>query len=78
MRTIEINEYIVANPEICHGKPTFKGTRVMLWQVFERLAAGESIEEILESYPSLTKKHIEAALRFVAEKLSGERFVPFN
>jgi len=78
MKTIQINEYIVANPEICHGKPTFKGTRVMVWQIFEKLASGETIEEILESYPSLTKEHIEAALRFATERLSGERFVPFN
>ncbi len=78
MRTIEINEHIVANPEICHGKPTFKGTRIMIWQVLEMLAAGESAEDILESYPSLTKEHIKAALRFAVERLSGERIVPFH
>lgn len=75
MGPVKINEYIVTDPEICHGKLTFKGTRVMLWQIFERLAAGESLEEILDSYPSITKEHINAALIFVAERLSSKKFL---
>jgi uncharacterized protein (DUF433 family) len=39
---IELGEYIVADPEICHGKPTFKGTRIMVWQVLEDVAEGRS------------------------------------
>ena len=39
---IELGEYIVADPEICHGKPTFKGTRIMVWQVLDDVAAGRS------------------------------------
>jgi len=34
--------YIVADPEICHGKPTFKGTRIMVWQVLEDVSEGRS------------------------------------
>ena len=71
----EINEYIVADTEICHGKPTFKGTRIMVWQVLEMLEAGQTVEEILESYPSLTRDHIKAALRLAAQRLAGERLV---
>lgn len=77
MKRIEINKYIVADPEICHGKPTFKGTRVMVWQVLDMLAAGESIQEILEDFPSLAPRHIKAALEFAARTAEGERFVPF-
>ena len=72
---IEINEYIVADTEICHGKPTFKGTRVMVHSILELLEAGESYKEILEAYPSLTKEHIRAALHYAAERISGEKFV---
>jgi hypothetical protein len=36
----------VADPEICHGKPTFKGTRIMVWQVLEDVAEGRSWEFI--------------------------------
>jgi hypothetical protein len=39
---IELGEHIVADPEICHGKPTFRGTRIMVWQVMEDLADGKS------------------------------------
>ncbi|ODS37440.1 MAG: hypothetical protein A7316_01785 [Candidatus Altiarchaeales archaeon WOR_SM1_86-2] len=65
MRT-EINDYIVVDSEICHGKPTFKGTRVMVYIVLEMLEAGATIKEIIEAYPSLTEKHIRAALDFAA------------
>ena len=71
---IEINKYIVADPEICHGKPTFKGTRVMVWQVLEMLSAGERPEDILEDFPSLRKVHLSAALKYAARLIEGERF----
>ncbi len=67
MALLSINKYIVADPEICHGKLTFRGTRVMIWQVLEMLAAGETIEEILADFPSITKKHINAALSYAAQ-----------
>src|SRR3954471_10997249 len=38
----ELGEFIVADPEICHGKPTFKGTRIMVWQVLDDVAEGRS------------------------------------
>ncbi len=72
---VEINNYIVADTEICHGKPTFKGTRIMVHSVLEMLEAGSSLIEILEAYPSLTKEHIKAALHYAAERIAGERFV---
>ena len=43
---IELGQYIVADPKICHGKPTFKGTRIMVWQVLDALARGESVNQI--------------------------------
>jgi hypothetical protein len=41
-RRIELGQYIVADPAICHGQPTFKGTRIMVWQVLEDVAEGRS------------------------------------
>ncbi len=38
----ELGQYIVADPKICHGKPTFKGTRIMVWQVLDDVAEGRS------------------------------------
>ena len=74
MTRIKINKYIVADPEICHGKPTFTGTRVMVWQVLDMLAAGENAEEILKDFPSLKRNHIIAALTYAARLIEGERF----
>jgi len=64
---IEINEYIVADSEICHGKPTFKGTRIM--------EQGADTEEIFAGFPSLTNEHIKAALHFAVELTRGKENV---
>ncbi len=47
---IELGEYIVADPEICHGKPTFKGTRIMVWQILDELAHGMAPDEIVKAW----------------------------
>jgi uncharacterized protein (DUF433 family) len=71
---VEIGKYIVIDTEICHGQPTFKGTRIMVSIILEMLAAGCSEKEILKAYPSLSKEHITAALEFAA-KISERKYV---
>lgn len=78
MKRININPYIVADPEICHGQPTFKGTRIMVWQILELLEAGETAKEIYQGYPTLPKGAIEAALHYAAEQIKGVRYLSFN
>ena len=75
---IEINKYIVADTEICGGVPTFKGTRVMVWQVLEMLEGGIIVSEILEDFPSLTKEHIKAALQYASSLMRGRDNVQFS
>jgi len=75
MKRIEINDYVVADPEICHGKPTFKDTRVMVWQVLEMLEEGASTEEILEAFPALTAEHITAALNYATSLTKSGDYV---
>ncbi len=75
---IEINKYIVADTEICHGKPTFKGTRVMVWQVLEMLEAGMPIKEIHEAFPSITEDHVKASLKYAADLMRGRDNVQFS
>lgn len=73
-----IDKYITVDPEVAHGKPVFKGTRIMLYLVLEMLAAGETIDDVLKAYPQLTKQAVEAALTFAAQALqTGERYVEF-
>jgi Protein of unknown function (DUF433) len=45
-KRVELGQYVVADPEICHGQPTFKGTRIMVWQVLDDVAEGRSWEFI--------------------------------
>jgi len=45
-KRLELGQHIVADPEICHGQPTFKGTRIMVWQVLDDVADGRSWEFI--------------------------------
>ena len=68
-------DYIVADPAICHGRATIRGTRVMVSVVLDNFAAGLNMEEILQSYPSLTKEAIQATLAYAAE-LAREQVVP--
>ena len=77
MQRIILNKYIVADPEICHGKPTFRGTRIMVWQVLELLAAGEKPREILKDFPSLRKEHIQAALEY-ASSITQDHYAIVN
>jgi len=65
-------DHIDVNPTVCHGQACFKGTRIMVSVVLDNLAAGLSHDEILESYPSLSRDAIQAAMVYAAE-LARER-----
>ena len=65
---------ITIDPAICHGKACIKGTRIMVSVVLDNLAAGLNVDEILGSYPSLTREAVQAAIAYAAE-LTRERVV---
>jgi uncharacterized protein (DUF433 family) len=67
-------QHVSVDPKICHGKACIKGTRIMVTVILDNLAAGETPDRILASYPTLTKDDIEAALRYASE-LARERIV---
>lgn len=77
MKIVSLNSSIVADPEICHGKPIFKGTRVMVWQILELLEAGQKSGDIYQAFPNLPKNSIEAALHYAAEKAKNTSYFPF-
>jgi uncharacterized protein (DUF433 family) len=58
---------IIVDSRICHGIPCIKGTRIMVSVILDNLAAGQSTESILQSYPSLHSDDIPAALAYAAE-----------
>jgi len=67
---------IVADPTILMGKPVVAGTRVAVELILEKLAAGETIEQLVQAHPRLTEKGVRAALRFAADALRGEIVYP--
>jgi len=67
-------DYIDVDPTICHGKACIKGTRIMVSVILDNLAAGRSPDEILRSYPRLSREAIQAAITYAAE-LARERVV---
>ncbi len=61
------------HPDICNGRPIIANTRITVQTVMEFLGAGDSIEEILEEYPSLEREDIYACMQFAA-KLMANRY----
>jgi len=67
-------EYITVDPSVCHGKACIQGTRVMASIVLDNLAAGVGIDEILKSYPSLSREGVLATMAYAAD-LARDRTV---
>lgn len=63
---------ITHNPEVCHGKPCIKGTRILVSVILDELAAGKNFENIMEQYPALSREDIVAAIEY-ASMLTKER-----
>ncbi len=70
-----MNDRIVIDPQICHGKPTIRGTRMPVSLVVGSLAGGMSFEEVEREY-GLTRDDIRAALRFAGELVEQEQHHP--
>lgn len=66
----QIAALIESNPNIMMGKPVVVGTRITVELILEKLAAGESKDQLLEDYPRLTPKAIDAAITFSSARLT--------
>ena len=69
---------IVSDPAVMMGKPVVKGTRITVELILEKLGAGETIEQLLDAHPRLTREGIQAALSFAAETLRSDVVYPIN
>lgn len=74
---ISWSDFIVTSPEVVHGQPRFKGTRIMVYLVLENLAAGATSEELRDDFPSLPPEAVPAALAYAAD-LARDRIVPIT
>jgi hypothetical protein len=66
-----MKNFITIDPDICNGKPIIAGTRISVQTIMEFLGAGDSIEEILEEYPSLSREDIYACLQFATKLMAN-------
>ncbi len=71
-------KHIISDPSVMMGKPVIAGTRITVELIVEKLAAGETIEQILEAHPRLTRDAIQDALAFAAEALRADVIYPLS
>jgi uncharacterized protein (DUF433 family) len=67
---------IVSDPAVMMGKPVVAGTRITVELILEKLASGETLEQLLEAHPRLTKPAVLAALDFAARALRADVLYP--
>lgn len=72
-----MNERIAIDPSVCHGQACVRGTRIPVHQIIRMLAGGDTIEGLLEAYPSLEPADIFACLYYAAE-LAEEQVIPLD
>ncbi len=67
---------IISDPKVMMGKPVVAGTRITVELILEKLAAGESPEQIVEEHPRLTEEDVRAALDFAGKALKADVIYP--
>jgi len=68
-----MSDRITIDPDICNGKPVVKGTRITVQTILEFLAAGDSVDDVLAEYPSLTREDVQSCLDY-ASRVMGNHF----
>lgn len=63
---LDYRDIIVRDPQICGGQAVIRGTRVLLRTVLASLADGDSVDDILRDFPTLTRERVEAVIAFAA------------
>lgn len=67
--------HIESNPKVLYGKPVIKGTRISVDLLLEKMSEGESIDDLLQSYPRLSRESIYAVLAFAAASIRNEKVI---
>nr|WP_238530534.1 DUF433 domain-containing protein [Oscillochloris trichoides] len=70
--------FITTDPTIMMGKPVITGTRITVESLLDRFAAGETMSQILDSHPRLTKEAIFAVFAFAADMLRSDIIYPIS
>ncbi len=72
-----MSEYISIDPQVSHGQACFAGTRIPVYQIVRMLGSGDTIDDLILEYPSLTRASISAGLDYVAS-LAEEQVTPLD
>ena len=67
------SEWIEIHPDVCNGRPVVRGTRIAVQSVLEMLAAGDSVDDVLEAFPSLDREPVLACMVHAA-RLMGNQY----
>lgn len=71
-----MNDRITIDPNICHGQPCIKGTRIMVYLILELIEAGLTLDEIIKDYyPSLIKEDIQSAIHYAVNLIKNEEYI---
>ncbi len=71
-----MDDRIVVDPNICSGKPTVRGTRIMVKNILGMVAGGYTMARIVDAYPELTNNDLTAVLAYVGQVIDEEKVVP--
>lgn len=66
-------DHISSHPEIMFGKMVIKGTRIPVELILEKLAAGNTVEDLIQTYPRITAADVQACLLFAADNTKHEK-----
>ena len=70
-----MHERIGTDPRVCHGEPCVKGTRIPVHQIVGMLGSGDTVEDLLAEYPSISREDVLACLEYAAS-LAEEQITP--
>ena len=71
-----MDDRIVVDPNICSGKPTVRGTRIMVTNILGMVAGGYTMARIIDGYPGLTTNDVAAALEYASQVIDEEKVIP--
>lgn len=69
---------IVCTPTVMGGKPVVEGTRIAVELILEKLAAGDTVQDLIQDYPDLTEHSIRAAIKFAGDALRNDFIYPVD
>lgn len=71
-----MDDRIVVDSKICSGKPTIRGTRIMVKNILGMMAGGYTMARIIDTYPELTNNDVAAALEYASQVIDEEKVIP--